>query len=276
MIKNSANIFLIDNSDIDQYGHMNISHLDIDLGDGPIEKSICYDDVQVELTELMPVARQLCDMSVETAIQSQENQGQPISCEKGCSHCCEYLVPISSTEAFQLSNDIMQLPRPRRQQALRKSLMAARKLLSRKMPEHICHEDDEAQRLKDISEWYMSLNLSCPFLENKQCSIYEKRPLACREYMATSDHRFCQLCSGIEPTNVELAVKISEVMTMTSNRLEMMTGEAIMLPLSIVFCDSNSDRGQITRKASTVVRCFVESLQDAHAIQANKMETLIA
>lgn len=36
----------------------------------------------------------------------------------------------------------------------------------------------------DLSRWYSGLDLPCPFLAERSCSIYPFRPLACREHLA--------------------------------------------------------------------------------------------
>jgi Fe-S-cluster containining protein len=38
---------------------------------------------------------------------------------------------------------------------------------------------------------YFRLGVTCPFLEDGSCSIYEHRPLVCREYLVTSPAAHC-------------------------------------------------------------------------------------
>jgi hypothetical protein len=38
---------------------------------------------------------------------------------------------------------------------------------------------------------YFRLGITCPFLEDGSCSIYEHRPLVCREYLVTSPAAHC-------------------------------------------------------------------------------------
>jgi hypothetical protein len=38
---------------------------------------------------------------------------------------------------------------------------------------------------------YFGLGIACPFLEDESCSIYEHRPMRCREYLVTSPPENC-------------------------------------------------------------------------------------
>jgi len=39
---------------------------------------------------------------------------------------------------------------------------------------------------------YFALGIACPFLEEESCSIYEERPMRCREYLVTSPAEHCR------------------------------------------------------------------------------------
>jgi hypothetical protein len=40
-------------------------------------------------------------------------------------------------------------------------------------------------------EEYFALGIACPFLEDELCSIYDERPLICREYVVVSPAEHC-------------------------------------------------------------------------------------
>jgi hypothetical protein len=42
----------------------------------------------------------------------------------------------------------------------------------------------------------LRLNIACPFLMNKRCSIYAERPLACRNYVVLNDPAECGRIGG--------------------------------------------------------------------------------
>src|SRR4029450_6909381 len=46
---------------------------------------------------------------------------------------------------------------------------------------------------------YFQQGIPCPFLEEESCSIYEERPITCREYLVTSP---AENCSGPPPENI--------------------------------------------------------------------------
>jgi Fe-S-cluster containining protein len=42
--------------------------------------------------------------------------------------------------------------------------------------------------------------MACPFLENDSCSIYLDRPIRCREFLVTSDARYC---AQLDPEKID-------------------------------------------------------------------------
>lgn len=58
-------------------------------------------------------------------------------------------------------------------------------------------EDDE---LEALGLEIFHLGSPCPFLEAESCSIYEDRPLSCREFLVTSDKH---LCPNPTPSTIE-------------------------------------------------------------------------
>ncbi len=46
---------------------------------------------------------------------------------------------------------------------------------------------------------YFAQGIACPFLEEESCSIYEERPITCREYLVTSP---AENCSQPTPENI--------------------------------------------------------------------------
>jgi hypothetical protein len=96
--------------------------------------------------------------------------GENVACRRGCAHCCHIPVAMTPTEAEMLGSAIGRQP---------KGNVAA---------------------VRDPG-YYDSLpygyHTPCPFLKNRECSIYEHRPLACRKLVnADIDDLLCRL---IEP-----------------------------------------------------------------------------
>lgn len=59
---------------------------------------------------------------------------------------------------------------------------------------------DEKGR-RELALKYFALGIACPFLEDESCSIYEHRPMRCREYLVTSP---AENCSTLAPQTVKM------------------------------------------------------------------------
>ena len=67
---------------------------------------------------------------------------------------------------------------------------------------------EPGQRLK-LARDYFRLGLPCPFLEDESCGIHEHRPLACREYLVTSDPAECAVPGRGRIDGVAVPTKLS-------------------------------------------------------------------
>src|SRR5439155_26393738 len=164
--------------------------------------------------ELLPVFRALADTIVEIAVRAVERRGQTVSCRAGCGACCRQLVPIAPLEARLLAELVESLPEPRRS-AIEARFAAARERLAEaglldkiEHPERYPDADLHALGLE-----YFALGIACPFLEDESCSIYEERPIACREYLVTSPAERCARPSAGAIDIVPLAGKASIAMS---------------------------------------------------------------
>jgi Fe-S-cluster containining protein len=147
----------------------------------------------VPLSELLPACRSISEVIVSRAVEQVEGKGQTISCRAGCGACCRQIVPVSEPEARVLARIVDTMEEPRRS-AVRKRFEEARKRLQ---------DAGLADRLSPTAEFtpdeatpfaaeYFRLGIPCPFLANESCSIYEERPVICREYLVTNDPKHCE------------------------------------------------------------------------------------
>jgi Fe-S-cluster containining protein len=144
------------------------------------------------LADLLPIARSLSDAIVQATVTTVEQAGEKISCGNGCSACCNILIAVSEVEAQRISDLVQALPEPRKGVVLRR-FSEARDQLERaslleplQTPER-CTKADYAR----LDDEYFRLGVPCPFLEQQSCSIYEERPLTCREHLVTSPPALC-------------------------------------------------------------------------------------
>lgn len=222
-----------------------------------------FADGPAKLGDLVPLARSLCRKLTEATICNAQSLGELVTCRKGCAHCCRYLVPVSAAEALHIKGEIDAMPAARRRAAVDASLSAARCILNNKIPKFNPdeHTDQQASRsnLENISNWYAGLNLDCPFLASNVCSIYEQRPLVCREHMVASPASVCKVSSPRDAKVIRLPASPAEALSHVSGKLLGNTACDVILPLIMVWSGSNA--GRQTWPAKVLVEHFIEALQ---------------
>jgi len=227
--------------------------------------SFTFADGPAKLADLVPIARSLCRKFTEAAIGNAQSLGEPVTCRKGCVHCCRYLIPISAAEALHIKGEIDTMPPARRRTVVRASLLAAKRILKNKIPNLTLaeHADQRASRahMENISNWYAGLNINCPFLVNNVCSIYEHRPLVCQEQMVTSPASACRVGSGHDTKAVRLPASPAEALSDVSSKLLGNTACDVILPLIMVWYESNAEADSLTWPAKVLVEHFIEALQ---------------
>ncbi|WP_421999800.1 YkgJ family cysteine cluster protein [Reyranella sp.] len=154
--------------------------LRLSVGSLRIAHPITVPSGPVPATEILPALQGLVNAVVAAA-----EQGQAISCRKGCGACCRQLVPVSRTEGERLLELVRALP-PRRREALAGRFAAAEAAI-----ETAGLGERRGRSDRDLSTAYFALGVPCPFLEEESCSIHPDRPLICREYLVTSPPERC-------------------------------------------------------------------------------------
>jgi len=111
-------------------------------------------------------------------------------CKKGCDKCCTINIAATSLEAELIMKKIGI--------KLKKKLENYLKY-ERFMPETTINAIANLSITDlDIPEEYIpDTNIKCPFLDNKECMIYDIRPLACRVQLSFTD------CSIVEISEID-------------------------------------------------------------------------
>jgi Fe-S-cluster containining protein len=240
--------------------------LELDILGKEVDFRIAVGQGQARLSDIVPLARTICTEITNVVVESIRRDGDNIPCCKGCAACCNrYLVPLSVPEAFRFDQEVSAAPEDRRQEMYRASLAAARRILSQKPPKPFIGHPTGASRenpvdLNLVSNWYMNLNLPCPFLHKSVCSIYEQRPLACREHFVKGYAGACGGRSGTAEV-VKMPVQLPNALTQLAGELEGASAEAIILPLTLVWCRQNAERANRTWPAAMMVHRFFEILR---------------
>ena len=215
---------------------------------------------RVCLSDIVPAAHRVCDIITRLAAEQLAESGKEISCKKGCAHCCSYMVSLSSAEAFYLQKHIHSLDAGTRRPIMHSFLRGARTIAANKIPPVNTPDMDESQRLESISDWYQKMNIKCPFIVDNECSQYDARPLVCREHMVTSPPAGCRPFSGMFTKTVELPFSTAEVLMEISNHVESTLDEAILLPLTMAWCNANTQRAQKKYPAALLAEKFIETV----------------
>lgn len=124
----------------------------------------------VQISEAIKALYAAIDELLEAFLQRAGEEGQPVSCKKGCAWCC-YQEVFAITHEFLYLNDFAQ-----------KHLSQADQLgvLER------AREKVSITMNKSVEE-QLKIRSACPFLESGACMVYEARPMACRIYLSASE-----------------------------------------------------------------------------------------
>jgi len=218
------------------------------------------------LPEIVPLARKLADRIVRQTTESLSEQGTPVTCVKGCSACCRYLVPLSVPDVFRITEELLDVSAECGSAILQSSIEAAKAIIGSR-PEFggsgECPSDEEGTSdfMEDVNEWYSGLELDCPLLRDRLCTIYDNRPLACREHIVTGSTDLCRSGEDYESQVVPLPVSILDCLAELVAELEGGEVESVMTPLLLPWAHNNSERGQRTWPAPMMVQRFFEMVR---------------
>lgn len=121
-------------------------------------------------------------------------QGVPVACQAGCSHCCHARVEASAPEIFRIARDL----ESRSSEALGKIVEGLK-----------VHVASPSLAIA----W--SQRRACPFLNNNLCVIYDKRPAVCRSAHSL-DVRACETDAAEIPQDWGMVVRVEALTKGTS------------------------------------------------------------
>ena len=236
--------------------------LELDIPGEPVHFRIGVTERQARLADIVPLARMVSAKITDAVVEKTRRDGGRIPCRKGCSACCSSLVPLSVPEVFRLREEILAAPTYQRRLMLRACLLAARRILNRRPPRLFVGQttrssSDSLAEPNVVSNWYASLKVTCPFHYKGVCTIYEQRPLACREHFVKGSARACRGGRGTAEV-VEMPIRMTEALGQLASELEGTRAEAVMMPLAVVWCEENLQRHERTWPAAMMVERFVD------------------
>lgn len=223
----------------------------LDIGGEHFEMHLSIPAAPVKPRRMLPVFQKLTNTIVARGIEKSEAAGKAISCKAGCGACCRQPLLISEAEAFNLAEMVESMPEPRRSVIKKRFADGREHFADLNWFERFNDFSREAQAGKSealgktfvslLSE-YVEQRIACPFLENESCSIYESRPLICREYLVTSP---AENCSNPRPSNIEKmpisgdASKAFGTLCRTSNSKD---AASLLLIRSLEFAEEHTEK----------------------------------
>ena len=223
----------------------------------------CSDDA------ILPFVRELSDKSIEIAVKNNLEPGEKISCSKGCGACCAQLVPISETEIQSINQFIAQQTKTNQKKikgrfAQAKQMLEKAGLWSMLMAPEKMGMDNRTE----FSLEYFAQGVYCPFLEDGACSIHPIRPIACREYLVTSDASNCENPGDGNIDGVTIPTRISSAITiLLEDEPEFVSS---WVPLIVAPYWKARHPGQVDkRRGSEWIEIFIQKLKKISRSSSN-------
>jgi Fe-S-cluster containining protein len=190
----------------------------------------------VPLHGIVPIVQRLSADAQAVEEQRARDAGGRVSCRDGCAACCRMLVPVSAPEALALYAHVSALPADERAAIQTKSQEAQEHLKREGILDTLwaIAEADEQIRdpeLEPVNRAYYGLRLPCVFLTNERCSIYDRRPSACRELLVTSPAEWCDDLMNHEVHAVPAPIRSATALGLLTAELH--GGPARLIPLPI-------------------------------------------
>lgn len=211
----------------------------------PVELNLSLPTKPVKPTRMLPVLHKMTDKFVDTAVEVFVEESEPISCRAGCAACCRQPVPLAEFETYQLAELVEELPEPRRtivKQRFAEAVGKLEKIDWFNRVEKILNAPDSKEKVAKLGLEYIYQNIACPFLENESCSIYQNRPLVCREFLVTSPAENCQNPSPENIKVVDLKFKVSEIVRSLWKTRNLPTANFVTMIYALEWAKKNPDK----------------------------------
>jgi len=160
-----------------------------------------------------------------------------------------------------MTEEVSAMPENHGRAVLQSCLDAAKRILDDSSESSDLYPSTEIlgpTQVSRLGRWYTELKLSCPFLSDGLCTIYEQRPTACREHIVTSSALLCQTEHTDESQLVRMPVSVLKALAQLASQLESTSVKAVMLPLALPWAQENLPHHQWTWPAVMMVERFIE------------------
>ena len=115
-------------------------------------------------------------------------------------------------------------------------------------------------QLKSLSDWYVKQRSPCLFLHNDLCTIYELRPVACREHLVTGSTVPCNFDKNDHEPRIEVPIRpirMRDALRLLAADLEGSSHESVLLSCAFDWYRENTERGNRTWPAVTIAERLI-------------------
>ena len=168
----------------------------------------------VEAADVVPALHTLGDALVSESAAAIDRKRGGITCRFGCTACCYQLVPVTDMEARFLNKTVDSLPVDQSDAVRANATAVVRDLEAEGLLSEMGRFDQLSRSDREsLTLRYFRMHAPCPFLDGETCSIYEQRPLACREYLVTSPSECCRQLGEAKVDRVPLPISLFSHLT---------------------------------------------------------------
>jgi Fe-S-cluster containining protein len=208
------------------------------------------------LTELIPLARSLMETMLNSRIKELSAGSMQIACQKGChAACCRYLISVSVPEALMMIAETAALSPDERKRIITSCKKTALHIQQQMAQGNITIGENVNRN--DLLGWYRQINVPCPMLENNCCTIYDRRPIVCRECLAVGSPDQCKVNTEIQ-THVRFPIHPANILVQLTQQLFSAGPNIIALPAVFDWFTENGHLYQKTFPRELLVKKFVE------------------
>jgi Fe-S-cluster containining protein len=189
------------------------ANLKLKIGNEELQITLSVPESKTNRSSILPFARELTNKAVDIAVNNFTKDGKTISCAKGCGACCVQLVPISDTEAREITKLIKTYSKEKKEIILDKFETAKKQLTEAGLWETLSQPQNiNDEQINTLGLKYFAQQIPCPFLEDGACSIHQVRPLSCREFLVTSPAIHCSNPNEKDVVTFDIPQRISNAL----------------------------------------------------------------
>jgi Fe-S-cluster containining protein len=180
------------------------------------------------IAELVPMARELLDTMLSRRTAEMAAKNLHIACHKGChAACCHYLISVSIPEALMKVAETIALPENQRVQIINYCKNTAQHIQQQMSRRNLTAANSVSR--ENLLAWYRELNIPCPMLKDNCCTIYDRRPLVCRECLAVGSPEQCRNNTEVQ-THIRLPIHPANILMQLTQQLFGGDSSIITLP----------------------------------------------